>query len=268
MRLATMERAVRSLLDAPDVQRNGEEFGCRREAKRGSHGLFAVRGCSRRARQNLRRETTREKNGALGALATVALLTGCANGERDLKQAWDEAIETHQRQSQTPGQDAEEDQPGQREEQEQDIGDFLNNIHGRLAEGVGAMSLPALLEAICDGSYDEASGEAVGYHCVPSPPQELGTTVLTVEVSPTGVVSLAADDLSETVARKLVRHGLEIVRPMCEGKKIKPVDRAQNADEDFHSCLTADAVTVVVGRFKVSPDSQQWRFSLALLGPG
>ncbi len=199
-------------------------------------------------------------------IALAGLLVGCASSEKELRQAWEQALKDRENGGEQTQSEQDDGAAGQRAQQQEGIEAYLSQIHGRLAEGVGAMSVSALLSAICDGEADRISNDTGAvYHCVPEPSQELGSTPLTVEVSSAGVVSLAADDLSEAAARQLVRHGIEIVRSLCQ---VAPVDRVQDPNEDFHSCTTTDAVTVVVGRFKLSDATTQWRFSLAMLAPG
>jgi len=202
-------------------------------------------------------------------IALAGLLGGCAASEKELRSAWNEAIKQKKTGADEAGEGAENDtdsnDPNSDEEQ---LAAYLERITARLAEGLGALSVPGLVADICDGQPDrDPTPDGVVYHCVPEPSQSIGDTALTVEISPAGIVSVTADDLSELLARQLVRHSIELVRPLCEAT-IAPANSAQNAREDFHTCITQAGVTYVVGRFKVSEASTRWRFSLALLGPG
>lgn len=208
----------------------------------------------------------------LGRALTIALaglLVGCATSEKELRTAWNKAVKQQQDGPNQAGAGDQNDSDANDPNSDQDaLEAYITRISARLAEGLGALSVPGLVADICGGEPDrEPTADGVVYHCVPEPSQEIGDTALTVEISPAGIVSLTADDLSELLARQLIRHSIEVVRPLCEAT-IAPADSAQNAREDFHTCITEEGVTYVVGRFKVSDASTRWRFSLALLGPG
>lgn len=144
----------------------------------------------------------------------------------------------------------------------------VDEVEGTLALGVPTVDLEGLAARLC-GAAPELSREDAGlvYHCDPDPPIVVQGVELQVEVDATGVVGFAAPDVDGAVSESLLQRALEHFGSAC-AHSWTPVQRGENAHEEFFTCPTASGTVIAIGRFPRDLAGNRWHFSLALLGPG
>ncbi len=145
---------------------------------------------------------------------------------------------------------------------------LVDEVEGTLALGVPTVDLEGLATRLC-GAAPELSREEAGlvYHCDPDPAIVLQGVDLQVEVDATGVVGFAAPDVDGAVSESLLQRALEQLGSAC-AHSWTPVQRGENAHEEFFTCPTASGTAIAIGRFPRDLAGNRWHFSLALLGPG
>jgi len=147
---------------------------------------------------------------------------------------------------------------------------FTSSTSERLSLGTSTAPLPALIDELCaeppEGSA-AMGAEARVVHCPPKPAMEPLGHPLTLELA-RGTVGLAALDLNDKDSAALVAEALKQLAGTCAHAWTKIPSRADNAHEDFHTCMALTGSTVVLGRFPIDLGAGRWQFSLAVLGPG
>ena len=208
---------------------------------------------------------------AAAALALLGALPACARRhEQAARTAWDKAVRAGRGPSEDrsgPGGDG--DSASARDAASwRALRDLILEIDDELALGVPTVDLAGLAARLCGGE-PQLSREDAGlvYYCDPDPPRIVQGAELAVEVDTTGVVGFAALDLDGDASDILLRRALDRLADACT-HSWTPVQRAEDALQEFYTCPMASGTVIAVGRFPRDLAANAWQFSLALLGPG
>ncbi len=200
-------------------------------------------------------------------------LTACAGRETQAaRDAWERATNT----SKANQADANKQGRGDRNNANTNAGtwdrlvNFASETADMLALGVSTAPLEMLVERLCAEKPDEAEfpEDAATVRCAPKPALEPLGHKLTLELSNRGLVGMVAVDLSDQDSALLLAEALKQVGRSCARGWAKVPSQADNAHEEFHTCLTASGSLLALGRFPSDAAISRWQFSLAVLGPG
>ncbi|MEZ4426811.1 MAG: hypothetical protein R3A51_03860 [Nannocystaceae bacterium] len=105
------------------------------------------------------------------------------------------------------------------------------------------------------------------YRCDPEPALVIDGHPLSLEIGKAGVIGLVAVELDERASEKLLSETLARAKEWCEGG-LHELPRADDARQEFHTCLAKTGPQLAIGRFPSEATAGQWQFSLVVLAPG
>jgi len=209
--------------------------------------------------------------GRLGLCVAAALIaSGCARrSEQDTRSAWEEALRRGRGAGGGRGPDGARADAKARELAEwKALRERLEQIAEQLADGAPTVDFDGLAERLCGGPPErEREAGATIYHCMPTPPVEISGTSLALELDNSGVVAWAATGLDIELSEALLQRALSQLASAC-AQSWTPVQRAENAFQEFFTCPLEGGVVLAIGRVQSEKEEGEWQVSLALLGPG
>jgi hypothetical protein len=134
-----------------------------------------------------------------------------------------------------------------------------------LAQGLGGAAVDTQVRQWCaDPPAIVDKGHGPSWICHMSEPPRIAGRDLTLEGSGSGVLALAARELSGDHSRRLVEEALGRWSSWCTDARFSPIERFQ--DEEFHRCALPGGPLLVVGRFPQDLEADLWQVSLTVMG--
>jgi hypothetical protein len=154
-------------------------------------------------------------------------------------------------------------------ETSQALAQFATDAAELLAGGSTTVTLPWLAERLCvEVPAALADDSKLGsVRCEPKTRLVALGHELQLDLGRASSISAIARELSDQDSAELVRDALQRLRSVCR-EPWTPARSADNALQEFHTCPTGTGAELAVGRFPHEVGSNQWQFSLAVLGPG
>ncbi|HFE46313.1 MAG TPA: hypothetical protein ENJ18_12590 [Nannocystis exedens] len=145
----------------------------------------------------------------------------------------------------------------------------LDDLAEQLATGISTVDFSDLAADLC-GQETEANrddGRRV-YHCVPTTAISLGGESLEIELDDSGVIAFVAANTNDATSTTLLQQALLRLAKLCSETWTGVPADAENAHREFYSCPMESGPVIAIGRFPRDLATDQWHFSLVVLGPG
>ncbi len=200
-------------------------------------------------------------------------ISGCASKtEQATRDAWSSALQSdRETRGERPGSGKAGQGKAEAERQKswEALSQNLNDLAEQLAAGISTVDFNDLAADLC-GQETEAKrddGRRV-YHCVPTTAISLGGESLEIELDDSGVIAFVAANASDATSTTLLQQALIRLAKLCSETWTGVPADSENAHREFYSCPMDSGPVIAIGRFPRDLSTDQWHFSLVVLGPG